>query len=434
MIPRVTSGGRSFKGAYQYYCHDKSSSSRDRVEWVHTTNLLTEDMDKAWKVMAYTALEQQRLKESSGQRLSGRKLEKPVFAYSLAWHPEQDPDKEEMLEAAQRSVQALGLTEHETMIIAHRDTPQKHVHIVINRVHPVTGIAGNVRNSKRKLSDFAREYEREHGKIYCQRREDNYRKRQDGEKTMYRDPNITEAWKRSENGKSFAAALREKGYHLAQGRKRVVIVDPNGRIHNPTKQIQDVKAKDIRERLSDLNTTQLPDADTVSKEITDARSKTAQPDRQTQEAELLSQRRLDMEHFEKTAELSSRHNERIAAERTRLTEFYNLPYQAKEIKSQRSKVKNHKWWQRLLGIAKRDRDALDALERSYGNAKGRFNDRIEFLEHDRTQALESLRARQAKEKHILKEFGLQALLDYRSAGVSHQSGKELETQQQRFSR
>ena len=50
----------------------------------------------------------------------------------------------------------------------------------MNRVHPLTGLAARTGNSKLKLSDFAREYEAEHGKIYCQQRQDNHRQRQEG--------------------------------------------------------------------------------------------------------------------------------------------------------------------------------------------------------------------------------------------------------------
>src|ERR1700742_3484610 len=100
MIARISKGGQSFKGAFQYFCHDKGKDATDRVEWAQTENMLTDDPALAWKVMAFTAKAQERLKVASGQKASGRKLQKPVFAYSLAWHPEQDPDKEHMLATA----------------------------------------------------------------------------------------------------------------------------------------------------------------------------------------------------------------------------------------------------------------------------------------------------------------------------------------------
>ncbi|MBT8036685.1 MAG: relaxase/mobilization nuclease domain-containing protein [Verrucomicrobiae bacterium] len=265
MIPKITTGGKSFQGAFMYYMHDKKADTRERVAWTQTENMLTTDPDKAWKVMAYTAMEQVRLKEAAGQSRAGRKLEKPVFAYSLAWHPEQEPDQKHMLDTARQSLRMMGLEDHEALIVAHQDEPQKHVHVIVNRVHPITGRAGDVRNSKRKFSDFAHEYELEHGKIYCLQREQNQQKREEGRLSRYHDPSIVKAWESSDNGKSFAAALKKDGYTLARGRKRLVVVDPHGKTHNPVRHLEGVKAKDFNTRISDLDQSRLPDADHVPK-------------------------------------------------------------------------------------------------------------------------------------------------------------------------
>jgi hypothetical protein len=90
MVPKITQGGGNFKGAFRYYLHDKGADTSIRVAWTQVENMLTQDPEKAWKVMAFTAQVQERLKEASGQSRAGRKLEKPVFAFSLAWHPESE--------------------------------------------------------------------------------------------------------------------------------------------------------------------------------------------------------------------------------------------------------------------------------------------------------------------------------------------------------
>jgi hypothetical protein len=166
--------------------------------------------------MAYTAMEQVRLKEAAGQSRAGRKLEKPVFAYSLAWHPEQEPDQKHMLDTARKSLRMMGLEDHEALIVAHQDEPQKHVHVIVNRVHPITGRAGDVRNSKRKFSDFSHEYELEHGKIYCLQREQNKQIQQLAENT--KNPSI---WRRITGGaRRDKQDLRTavKSYKNARGR------------------------------------------------------------------------------------------------------------------------------------------------------------------------------------------------------------------------
>ncbi|MDC0302714.1 relaxase/mobilization nuclease domain-containing protein [bacterium] len=238
MIPVITNGGTSFRGVFRYLYYARESREECRVAWSETRNMMTACLKKAWKVMAFTVKVQDRLKEASGGRRSGRKLEKPVFSYSLSWHPEQKPTKERMLEAVSRSLLALGLEEHEAMIIAHGDRPHPHVHIVANRVHPVTGIAAPLHHSKRKLSEFAHQWEQEDGKIYCRQREENFQKRKQGKKGRYRDPVIASAWEKSSSGLEFASLLREQGYQLVRGRRCIVVRDPWGKTINPLRHLR----------------------------------------------------------------------------------------------------------------------------------------------------------------------------------------------------
>ena len=113
MIPRIAQGGRSFCGAFAYYMHDKGAQTSERVAWTHTENMSTEDPHLACKIMVTTADAQSDLKETSGQSREGRKLEKPVFSFSLSWHPEQDPDQEHMLDTAHNALEMMGMSEHE---------------------------------------------------------------------------------------------------------------------------------------------------------------------------------------------------------------------------------------------------------------------------------------------------------------------------------
>ena len=146
MIPNIETG-KSFRGAQLYYLHDKRQNGEaerltsDRVAWVETLNLPTGDPERAWRIMAHTALAQAELKAAAGVKATGRKLTKPVFAYSLAWHPDEKPTKAEQLEAARASLEAQGLEEHQAIILCHDDEPQAHVHVIVNRVHPGTGKA-----------------------------------------------------------------------------------------------------------------------------------------------------------------------------------------------------------------------------------------------------------------------------------------------------
>jgi len=187
MVPAVTEGGRSFKGASLYYLHDKRREGEaerltsDRLAWAHTVNLATADPERGWRIMADTAMRQGEIKAAAGEKATGRKLTKPVYAYALAWHPEQRPDRDHMLSTALDSLKAQGLEGHQAIILAHSDEPQQHVHVIVNRVHPETGKAATLSNNTLKLSKWAEAYEKRHGKIYCDKRVENNRKREQRE-------------------------------------------------------------------------------------------------------------------------------------------------------------------------------------------------------------------------------------------------------------
>ena len=226
MVPVITAGGRSFRGAALYYLHDKRQEGEaerfttDRIAWVETVNLPTGDPERAWRIMAHTALTQAELKAAAGIKATGRKLSKPVFAYSIAWHPGERLTKAEMMEAARASLAAQGLEGHQTIILAHTDEPQGHVHIIVNRVHPVTGKAATLSNSKLKLSQWAEAYERRRGKVYCPQRVSNNARRSRGEFVRHpRTPRPVFEFNRATGndhlGAVFAAtAQRQQDAHL----------------------------------------------------------------------------------------------------------------------------------------------------------------------------------------------------------------------------
>lgn len=182
MTPVVTKLGRSFKGAFAYYLHDKRGPdgegiTSERVAWTETLNLSTPDVKNAARIMAGTAGAYATLKKAAGVKATGRKLERPVYAYSLSWHPDERPTRAEQMEAARATLALQGLEEHQAVILAHTDTHHAHIHIVVNRVHPTTGVAARHGNSKLSLSRWAQAYEKARGRIFCQERVRNNARR-----------------------------------------------------------------------------------------------------------------------------------------------------------------------------------------------------------------------------------------------------------------
>jgi len=282
MVPRVSRQGRSFTGAWTYYAHDKrteaqreagqSVRTRERVAFTHTENLSgIEDDRAAVGLMIDTARQSQR-------------CEKPVYAFSLAWHPDESPEPARMIEAGRSALKALGMQDHQALFVAHRDTAHPHLHVIVNRVHPDTGKAINLYKDQEKLSAWALAYERAQGKVYCRARAFNAlarqaAKEQDGRPAprRYADNTIAECWSRSDSGKRFKAALEAKGWGLAKGDRKenvLMAVTPSGRAFAVLRELnkglpkgQSIKAADFDRKTEDLKREGLRPVQEVQREM-----------------------------------------------------------------------------------------------------------------------------------------------------------------------
>lgn len=176
MIPAVARRGNSFKGAVGYITHDPGKSSAERVVCTGVLNMRTNDPEKAAKVMAWTTLHAAELKEAAGFKRTGRKTEGPVYHFALTWEHGNQPDEAHMAETAKSALLALGYQEHEAVYAAHTDKDHWHVHVVVNRINPVTGKAHNPDNDKNILQRWAYQYEKAQGNVICLDRAIKYEK------------------------------------------------------------------------------------------------------------------------------------------------------------------------------------------------------------------------------------------------------------------
>lgn len=67
----------------------------------------------------------------------GRFRGNPVYHVSINWMEGERPTVAEAEYASRRVMQALGFEECQAIWSIHRDTEHDHVHLVVNRVHPV---------------------------------------------------------------------------------------------------------------------------------------------------------------------------------------------------------------------------------------------------------------------------------------------------------
>jgi hypothetical protein len=302
MIPHIAQRGHSFKGAGMYYLHDKQASTSERVAWTITRNLPTERADVALKCMAFMDVQARKAREESG-RVGRKQTAGNVFAYSLSWHPDQQPDSTEMRRAAEVSLARLGLWEHQAVLVAHNDTAHAHVHVIVNLVHPDTHKVADLSYSKRKLQEWASEYEHEDGVIYCEERERNAERRKNGERTKYQDervpdaPSITELYQQTDSGKAFVAALAEQGYVVAHGdRGRLVIVDADGNVQNLVRQIDGAKKRDIEAKLGEVLES-LSTLAEVQRERAEAEARPAPAPQEQEDKEVSPAKRVDIAHM-----------------------------------------------------------------------------------------------------------------------------------------
>ncbi|RGP35185.1 relaxase/mobilization nuclease domain-containing protein [Pseudotabrizicola alkalilacus] len=86
-------------------------------------------------------------------------VQNPAAHIILSW-PETDcPSENAMITAARLVMIDFGAASHQMVIAVHRDRPNSHVHIVLNRVHPVTGKALPLWQDYRRLELACRRVE-----------------------------------------------------------------------------------------------------------------------------------------------------------------------------------------------------------------------------------------------------------------------------------
>lgn len=129
MLAKVAPLSNDFHALARYLVRGKSGDPDPRrVAWIKTQNLPTEDPALAATYMAATAQTSRRTKNAA-------------YHLMIAWEERESPSPELMQTVARRSLELAGLDEHQALIMGHGDKPHRHLHILLNRVHPQTGRA-----------------------------------------------------------------------------------------------------------------------------------------------------------------------------------------------------------------------------------------------------------------------------------------------------
>jgi hypothetical protein len=243
--------------------HLMKAEENERVEIMDIRGLVAENVLEAFREMRDWA-------DFSGGRCKN-------FFYHANINPREGEvlTPEQWEQATDTLETNLGLAGHSRFIVEHEKDGRTHRHVVWLRIDPETmtaasdsnDYAAHQRTSRALESAFGHEpvqsvFDREAGTPRPERRPKNwetFRGHQSGIDPHAMKAELTQLWNRADSGKAFTAALDEQGYILAKGDRRdFVVIDPAGDAHSLARRIEGVKAKDICERMADVEREALP--------------------------------------------------------------------------------------------------------------------------------------------------------------------------------
>ena len=242
----------------------------DRAELIEIKGLVAEDVPTALKIMKAIA---------DQSRSHGK------FLYQANINPRagEHLTPEQWAEAVDTLEKNLGLEGHQRIVVEHEKFGRVHRHVVWNRVDSetlrVADMGGNYYAHERAARELEKRFglkpaaeTRDKQKEQGQSDQPDGSKEQEKPRFKKRDPEevkkeMTELWNAAGNGKEFRAALEERGYTLAKGDRRdYCVVERSGFVHNLARRIDGVRAKDVRQKLADIDRDSLPAVDDVQYE------------------------------------------------------------------------------------------------------------------------------------------------------------------------
>jgi Relaxase/Mobilisation nuclease domain len=252
--------GKSVAGARRLAVHLTRTDTNERAEVKEVRGVIAEDLRGALLEMEAVA--------------AGARTSKPFYHGNINTRADERLTDEQRMHAIDRLEEKLGLTGQARVVVVHEKEGREHCHIVWSRIDLDRMAAVSDSHNYRKHEEVARDLEREFGHERVQ----GVHTEREGKVRPGRTPShaemlqstrtgltasavketVTQLWRTADSGQSFAVALWESGYVLARGDRRdFVIIDPSGGTHSLARRVDGVKAKDVRERMTDLDPAQL---------------------------------------------------------------------------------------------------------------------------------------------------------------------------------
>ncbi|MBL4583618.1 MAG: hypothetical protein JKX83_03275 [Pseudomonadales bacterium] len=322
----------------------------------------------------------------------GTRSKKPFFSTSFNPPKGEDVSYDQFVAAFDKLEQKLGLTDQPRAIVFHEKEGRRHAHVVWSRVDIDNMKVINMSHFKRKCTDISRQIYLDHGwdmpkGLIDKRERDPFNVSHVEWQQLKRkgiDPKeikmlCQNAWKHSNNLKSFKHALEERGLFLAQGDRRgFVVLDNSSKVYLLSR-FGGIKTKELKNRLGSPD--QLP---TVAA---------------TQDKIRLS---FNSEIFSRIALLKKHHTEEIQPLQDKKAELVRVQRAERRELSEQQRVKRH-----LLTKAGRDkfrRGVMGFFDKVTGREK-----RIRLINQKETASLKD-KQKTAKEELVFRHGGVRSVL------------------------
>lgn len=194
----------------------------------------------------------------------GTKCRQYLFSLSLNPPEGAEVDIAAFRAAIEQAEQRLGLDGQPRAIVFHEKEGRRHAHCVWSRIDADTMKARPLPFFKRQLTDLSRDLYLDHGWQLPRglqpgggRSPENFslaewqQAKRSGIDPRWTRQAVQEAWRSSDNARSFDQALQERGFFLARGDRRgFVVLDHRGEVQSLPR-VLDLKTKVVRDRLGD---------------------------------------------------------------------------------------------------------------------------------------------------------------------------------------
>lgn len=146
---RKNNSKSSFKSLVKYMTRDDKEQAE--IGEVRITNCGFDDVDLAVKEIEAT--------QALNTRSKSDKIYHLIFSFPVG----ETPTPEQLEDIEQQLCESIGYGEHQRISVVHTDTDNLHVHVAINKIHPVSHNIIELKKDYYRLDEACRELELKHG-------------------------------------------------------------------------------------------------------------------------------------------------------------------------------------------------------------------------------------------------------------------------------